>query len=134
MELGLGNQVRFLGFIEDMASFYSALDLFVLSSLSEGMPLSVIEAMASGVPVVATRTGGVEDVVTQGAGRLVPPGDSESMAACIRDVLLYPEESRNLAHKARLNVRERFSLEEMIRKTEEVYEEVLACPNSKDYQ
>lgn len=132
-ELGLGDQVRFLGFIEDMVSFYSALDVFVLSSFSEGMPLSVIEAMASGVPVVATRTGGVEEVVMPGAGRLVPPGDPESMAACIRDALLYPEESRIFADRARLHAGENFSLEEMIRKTEEVYEEVLTCPGSKTY-
>ncbi len=136
--LGLGNQVRFLGFIDDMVSFYAALDVFVLSSLSEGMPLSLIEAMAAGVPVVATRTGGVEEVVSTSAGgsegvtisdrgRLVPPGDPEAMATCIRNALLFPHESRMLADKARAYVRENFSLGEMVRKTEEVYEEVLAC-------
>ena len=136
--LGLGDQVRFLGFIDDMVSFYAALDVFVLSSFSEGMPLALIEAMAAGVPVVATRTGGVEEVVSTSVGgsegviisdrgRLVPPGDPEAMAACIRNALLFPQESRMLADKAKAYVRESLSLEEMVRKTEEVYEEVLVC-------
>lgn len=144
-ELGIAGQVRFLGFIDDMVSFYEALDVFVLSSFSEGMPLAVIEAMAIGVPVVATKTGGVaeivaigdggaEDVVIPAASRLVAPGDPEAMAACIRDVLLYPEESRSFADRARLYINENFSLEEMVRKTERVYEEVLACPGREDPQ
>ena len=141
LRLGLGDQVRFLGFIDDMVSFYAALDVFVLSSFSEGMPLALIEAMAAGVPVVATRTGGVEEVVSTSAGgaggseaviisdrgRLVRPGDPDAMAACIRNTLLFPEESRMLADKAKAYVRENFSIEHMVRKTEEVYEEVLAC-------
>lgn len=131
-ELGLGDQVRFLGFIEDMVSFYLALDVFALSSFSEGMPLALIEAMAAGIPVVATRAGGTEEVATPGTGRLVAPGDSEAMAACIRDALLCPEESRLFADRARIYVKEKFSLEEMVRKTESVYEEVLACSGSKD--
>jgi glycosyltransferase involved in cell wall biosynthesis len=137
-ELGLMGQVRFLGFIDDMVSFYAALDVFVLSSFSEGMPLALIEAMAAGVPVVATRTGGVEEVVSTSAGgsegviisdrgRLVPPGDPEAMATCIQKALLFPQESRMLADKAKAYVRENFSIEQMVRKTEEVYEEVLAC-------
>ena len=91
LELGLGDQVRFLGFVEDMASFYAALDLFVLPSLSEGMPLALLEAMAAGVPIVATRTGGIkdliltaEDVVNSDSARLVPPGDPLAMATCIQ--------------------------------------------------
>lgn len=144
-ELGLFGQVRFLGFIDDMVSFYAALDVFVLSSFSEGTPLALIEAMAVGVPVVATRTGGVEEIVaargggaeeadTPDAGRLVAPGDADAMAACIRDTILYPEKSRILADKAKLYVKENFSLEEMVRKTEEVYEEVLAYPGPKELQ
>lgn len=144
-KLGLFGQVRFLGFIEDMVSFYEALDVFALSSFSEGMPLALIEAMAVGAPVVATRTGGVEeivagrsgeaeDMVIPDAGRVVAPGDPEAMAACIRDALLYPEESRIFADRARLYVKENFSLEDMVRKTERVYEEVLTCPDLKDLQ
>lgn len=136
--LGFGDQVRFLGFIDDMESFYEALDVFVLSSFSEGMPLALIEAMAAGVPVVATRTGGVEEVVSASAGgsegviisdrgRLVPPGDPEAMATCIQKALLFPQESRMLSDKGKAYVRENFSIEQMVRKTEEVYEEVLVC-------
>ncbi|HPZ92671.1 MAG TPA: glycosyltransferase, partial [Bacillota bacterium] len=134
LELGLGDQVRFLGFVEDMASFYAALDLFVLPSLSEGMPLALLEAMAAGVPIVATRTGGIkdliltaEDVVNLDSARLVPPGDPLAMATCIQRALLCPHESRALADKARSHILRNFSIERMVRRTEEVYEEVLAC-------
>lgn len=133
-ELGLGGRVRFLGFVEDMASFYAALDLFVLPSLSEGMPLALLEAMAAGVPIVATRTGGIkdliltaEDVVNLDSARLVPPGDPLAMATCIQRALLCPHESRALADKARSHILRNFSIERMVRRTEEVYEEVLAC-------
>ncbi len=117
-----------------MASFYAALDLFVLPSLSEGMPLALLEAMAAGVPIVATRTGGIkdliltaEDVVNLDSARLVPPGDPLAMATCIQRALLCPHESRALADKARSHILRNFSIERMVRRTEEVYEEVLAC-------
>jgi glycosyltransferase involved in cell wall biosynthesis len=132
-ELGVSSQVRFLGFVEDMESFYAALDVFALSSLSEGMPLALVEAMASGVPIVAARTGGVEDLAVPGTGRLVAPGNPKAMADAVRDALLCPEESKIFAERARLHVRENSSIEKMVKETESVYEEVLSCRDSRDH-
>ncbi|MCR4403313.1 MAG: glycosyltransferase [Firmicutes bacterium] len=124
--LGVANQLRFLGFVEDMARFYAAIDVFVLPSLSEGMPLSLLEAMAAGVPVVATRTPGTEEVVAPGMGWLAAPGDDLGLAVCLKECLLHPWEADQMAACARAEVRQRFSIEGMVRATQEVYIEALS--------
>ncbi len=123
--LGLGAQVRFLGFVRDMIGFYRCLDVFVLSSESEGMPVALIEAMASGIPVVAARSAGVEELVGPRMGRLVAPGDALALALGIRDAIARPHESATMAEHARASVRERHSIEEMVRATRSMYDEAL---------
>ncbi|MCR9257699.1 MAG: glycosyltransferase [Alphaproteobacteria bacterium] len=86
-ERGLENRVIFLGQVEAMPSFLSALDLFVLSSDREGYPLTLIEAQACDVPVIATRVGGVAEAVCPVSGQLVPAGDAEALAAAIEKAL-----------------------------------------------
>lgn len=124
--LGVSDQVRFLGFVEDIVPFYRAIDVFVLPSLSEGMSLSLIEAMAAGVPVVATRTPGIEEVIAPGMGWLAAPGDHLALAACLRDLLLRPREAARMAERARTEAHRRFSVEGMVRATQEVYVEALS--------
>lgn len=124
--LGVSDQVRFLGFVEDIMPFYRAIDVFVLPSLSEGMSLSLIEAMAAGVPVVASRTPGIEEVVGPGMGWLAAPGDHLALAACLRDLLLRPREAARMAERARTEAHRRFSVEGMVRATQEVYVEALS--------
>lgn len=126
IKLGVSRKVRFLGFVDDMSGFYHALDVFVLPSLSEGMPMSLIEAMAAGIPVVAARTPGVEEIMVPGMGRLAPLGDPLGLAVCIRDVILHAGDSLHAAEQARRDVRRRFSIEGMVRATEDVYSEALA--------
>lgn len=107
--------------------FYGALDVFVLSSDSEGMPLTLLEALASGVPVVATEVGGIPEVVESGAtGYLVPKGSAEYLAKRILDLLQDPAKAQAIALAGRAMVRERFTAEKMVAGIENIYDEVLA--------
>jgi glycosyltransferase involved in cell wall biosynthesis len=85
--LGIGSRVRFLGHCADMASLLPAFDLFCLPSRAEGLPLSVLEAQATGLPVVASDVGGVREALCPATSRLVPAGDADALAAAIADVL-----------------------------------------------
>src|SRR5438445_63662 len=85
---GLGERFRFLGYREDPIRVLVAADIFCLSSRLEGLPIALLEAMAAGLPVVATRVGGVPTVVTDGMeGRLVPAGDPSALAAAVAELL-----------------------------------------------
>src|SRR5205807_8725782 len=87
-ELGIRPHAVFLGTRDDIPVCLAALDLFVLPSLNEGMGRALVEAMAMGRPVVATRVGGIPDVVTDGAtGLLVPPRDDRALADAILTLL-----------------------------------------------
>ena len=83
-EAGLGERLRLLGYREDVADLMAAADIFVLPSRFEGLPMSVIEAMLTGLPVVATNVRGpAEQVVPELTGLLVPPGDASALAAAL---------------------------------------------------
>jgi len=123
---GLEQRVAFPGFTEDVGAALAALDVFVLSSYLEGLGTSVLDAQAAGVPVVATRVGGVPEMIVDGeSGWLVPPRDPEALAAAVADALARPEEARRRAERARQTVR-RFSLDATVEGTLAVYREVLA--------
>ncbi|HNW60206.1 MAG TPA: glycosyltransferase family 4 protein [bacterium] len=86
-ELGIAGQVHFLGHRAEVPSLLPELDLFILPSLGEGVPLALLEAMAAGLPAIATAVGGVPEVLDSGrAGLLVPPGDSAALAAAIESL------------------------------------------------
>lgn len=130
--LDLGDQVRLLGNREDVAALLAEWDLFVLSSVAEGMPNAVLEAMASGLPVVATRVGGVPEVVADGVtGALVPARDPEALAEALRkytdDAVL---RSRHGA-AGRKRMESRFSLSAMLSAYEALYDELLAGGRQK---
>jgi len=113
--LGLEEAVSLPGFVEDMDSFYESLTVFALPSRFEGMPNVVLEAMAAGVPVVATDVSGVGEIVEDGVtGRLVPPEDSERLAGALLDLLGDARERRSLRENALSLVRREFNLERMI--------------------
>jgi glycosyltransferase involved in cell wall biosynthesis len=112
--------------------FYGAIDIFCLSSDSEGMPLTLLEALASGVPVVSTDVGGIPEVIENGkTGYLVPKGSAELLAARVVELLQNPSKAAELALAGRAMVHERFRAEKMIAATEAVYEEVLAKAASR---
>ncbi len=124
--LGIGEAVRFLGFREDVPELLAAFDLFVLPSLSEGMAITLVEAMAAGRPVVASKTGGMVEVVEDGkTGLLVPPGDSEALAEAILRLHRDPAGTAEFVAAAERRVEEKFTLEAMLRQTREVYRSVL---------
>ena len=86
--LGIGDRVRLVGERRDVPELLAGADVFVLSSASEGMPVSVLEAMAAGLPVVASRVGGVPELVVDGeTGLLVEPGDPDELAAALGRLL-----------------------------------------------
>lgn len=104
--LGLGDAVRFLGFIEDVSDLLRAADLFCLSSVSEGLGTSILDAMAAGLPVVATRVGGIPEIVADGrTGILVPPRDSGSIAEALVALAGDPARRAAMGAEARERVR-----------------------------
>jgi glycosyltransferase involved in cell wall biosynthesis len=99
--LGFGARVRWHGAVPGAGGLMAAFDAFVLSSRTEGTPMVLLEAMAAGVPVVATTVGGVPDVVSGGEALLVPPEAPASLAAALRTLLLDPAGARERAAAAR---------------------------------
>jgi glycosyltransferase involved in cell wall biosynthesis len=127
-KLGLGDSARFLGVRNDVKDIYPLLDVFVLASWLEGIPLTLLEAAACGVPVVVTAVGGMPQVTDNGAaGLLVPPRDAGTLAAAILSIHRQPELAARLALAGRQRVVERFSLDRMTRDYIDVYRELYAA-------
>jgi len=114
--LGLGPaRLDFLGHREDVAGLYAAFDVFALSSLYEGLPYVILEAMAARLPVVATRAPGIEDVVEDGVtGRLAPLDDSAAIARALLDLLADGDARSRMGGEARRRVEERFRLADFL--------------------
>jgi sugar transferase (PEP-CTERM/EpsH1 system associated) len=124
---GLGERVRFLGERADVPDLMRAFDLFVLSSVGEGMSNTILEAMASGLPVVATRVGGNPELIEEDVtGTLVPPADPEKLAAAIRIYRDDPSCAREHGRAGRERAVEKFSLSRMVRAYEALYDGVLS--------
>jgi glycosyltransferase involved in cell wall biosynthesis len=122
-ELELDSSVRLLGDRDDVPSILSRASCFVLASDYEGCPLTVIEAMAAGVPVVATGVGGVAELVSDGRdGLVVDPGSPEALAAGLVTILGDPHGARRMGDQARRTARERFSRARMAEKVRALYE------------
>jgi len=125
-DAGLGGRVWLPGERDDVPEILRALDLFVLPSLAEGISNTVLEALASGVPVVATRVGGNPELVVDGeCGALVPPGDSGSLAEAVSGCLRDPERLAGLGAAARERAVGRFSIDAMVDAYLGVYRRVL---------
>lgn len=125
-QLNVAQHVHFLGFIHDAAEFLSGLDIFFLPSNSEGFSIAAIEALATGLPVVATRCGGPEEfLVHEQNALLVQVGDARAMAAGINNLLASSQLSRSLAESGTQLVSRAFSIEAMIRRYEDLYAEIL---------
>lgn len=119
--LGIGNRVIFLGTVADVPQLLASLDLFVLPSHMEGLCQALIEAMAAGVPVVATTAGGIPDLVQdQVSGLLVPPRSPASLASAVSRILSSRGLASTLAGAARLRASE-LGVERMVAETAQVY-------------
>jgi glycosyltransferase involved in cell wall biosynthesis len=124
-EMGLAGRVHFLGQRQDIPDLLAALDIFVLPSHSEGVSLALLEAMAAGLPVIATTVGGLPEVVRhEENGLLIPARDPEALAAALTRLLAEPDLAKKLGDNARRDVAEHFSLERLGREINEIYEEL----------
>jgi glycosyltransferase involved in cell wall biosynthesis len=125
-ELGLNDSVAIPGWQDEIPSVLSSLTLFVSAARSEPFGLSIVEAMATGLPVVATASEGAMEIVEDGVtGRIIPVDDPESLALAINALLDDPAECSRLGHNARIAARERYSLARMAGDTERIYRDVL---------
>ena len=131
--LGLQGTVLLLGIRRDVPALLDALDVAVLSSDYEGSPLSVMEYMAAGKPIVSTRVGGVPELVADGRDALlVEPRDAEAFAEAIGRLLRDPAEAKRLGEAASDRQRREYSLDAMVRRIESLYEELwLASPRRR---
>jgi len=127
--LGIAGRVHFTGWWPDVAAAMSDVDVVALTSRNEGTPVSLIEASASARPVVATRVGGVADVVKDGVtGFLAHPGDADEVAGLLRRLLDDPDARRRLGEAGRQEVRHRFSQERLLKDIRELYAELCSRP------
>jgi glycosyltransferase involved in cell wall biosynthesis len=122
-ELNLGDHARLVGWLENSAEFYSALDLFVSASHTESFGLAIAEAMASGAAVLTTATEGARELITEGKdGFLVPIGDVAALASSMSGLLTEKAERNRVGLAAQSTAREKFSLDRMVAETEKIYE------------
>jgi glycosyltransferase involved in cell wall biosynthesis len=125
-KLGIRYRVIFTGWRRDLAQIYADLDVLVVSSDNEGTPVSAIEAMAAARPVVATRVGGLPDLIVDGkTGRLVPPRDPAALRDAVLELLRDPSYARAIGETARAGVRERFATGRLLRDVEALYTALL---------
>jgi glycosyltransferase involved in cell wall biosynthesis len=124
---GIGPRVRFLGHADDVPGLLASSDLFVLASRSEAFPNSILEAMAAGLPIVATRVGGIVELVeNQRTGVLVPPDDARALGHAMLDLIQWRSHAAALGRAARAEVASKYSFERMIAAFESIYLELLA--------
>ena len=125
-KLGIADRVIVSHPVEDTRVPLAALSVFVIPSLQEGFGLSAAEAMAAGVPVVASGIGGLSQIVEHGrTGLLVPPGDADSLREAVDQLLADSQRRREFAEAGRRSVKERFDLRRMVGQVEQVYRHVL---------
>jgi len=126
--MGLAGAVEFLGHRPDVASVLASADIFVMSSLEEGMPNALLEAMSAGLPPVVTRVGGNEEVVGEGeAGLLVPAADPAALASALDSLLGDEERRRRMGSAARRRFEQNFTIDRMIAAYQSLYDEVLGA-------
>jgi len=123
---GLSRHVTMLGEREDVPELLSASDVFVFPSKSEAFPNAVLEAMASGLPVVASRVGGIPELIESGhTGVLVEPGNGRQLADATLQLIRNPERARAMGNAARVHVEQHFSFDRMVASFEELYLSIL---------
>jgi glycosyltransferase involved in cell wall biosynthesis len=125
-ELGLGSDLAFLGLRSDIPQIVQSLDIFALSSITEGFSLACVEAMAARIPVVATRCGGPEEIIVdESSGLLVQPRSPEALAKAIHRIAFDQELSVRLAANALNRVRERYAVGAMVGAYDQLFRQLL---------
>jgi len=123
--LGVGGRCRWLGFRQDLAALYRAADLFVLPSRDDALPTALLEAMAVGLPIVATRVGGIPEIVDTASGRLVDPDDPVALADAVIGLLADPDGRAAMSRDARSRACAEFSNRVWWSRLERLYEHAL---------
>jgi glycosyltransferase involved in cell wall biosynthesis len=123
-EVNATSRVRFLGHRDNARDWLAACDAYVNCSISEGVSLTILEAMAAGLPVIVTAVGGTPEVVDSASGVLVPARDSAALADALARLVRDPQRRQQLGTAARRRVEEHFTLDRMVREYAEVYEEL----------
>ncbi|HEX4735776.1 MAG TPA: glycosyltransferase [Thermoleophilaceae bacterium] len=126
-ELGIREQVWFAGYRAEMLPVAAASDIAVLSSDNEGTPVSLIEAGAAATVAASTRVGGVADVVTPETGVVVPAGDSDALGEAIAALAADASRREQMGARARAHVRERYSVDRLVRDIDKLYSELLSA-------
>jgi len=128
-ELGINDHVTFVPNILDFDEAILAMDIFCLPSLQQGIGTIMLEAMALGRPVIATRVGGVYKIIRDNeTGLLVPPSDSRRLGERILELLDQPDRARSVGAAGQCEVEEQYSVQQMVLQTVELYREILRTP------
>ncbi len=131
--LGIEDGVRFLGYVGDMAALYPALDMLLLTSRYEGLPITILEAMAVGIPIVSAKLDGVQEILSDGEdAALVTPGDCAGFCDRVSELIAQPETARRLANAALAKVRAGYSAEAMTRAVEAIYLQYLKPATARE--
>jgi glycosyltransferase involved in cell wall biosynthesis len=138
-DLGIADRVRFLGARRDLGNLMSAMDMFVMPSLWEGLPLSMVLAMGAGLPVVATSVAGIPEVVHDGhSGLLVPPGDAPALGAALSQLVRSSDLRRALGTVAQASALPRYGVDGYVSSVTALYDRLLAAkhlvPHMSDVQ
>ena len=126
-EANLDDRVQLVGLRDDVERWLSAADIYLQTSTGEAQPLAVMEALAAGLPVVATRVGDLEALVAADAGIVIPPGDTQSAANAVNELAADASKRKRMGSAGRDRIRRRHSLESMLDRYEALYEQVLAA-------
>lgn len=129
--LGIAKNVHFLGDRNDISNLLAQSQIFVLLSRYEGLPISVLEAMRAGLPVIASHVGGIPEQVDNGVtGFLIDPGDVSAVVSALSRLIADPKLRRQMGEAGRRKFRQQFVVEKMLAQTIEVYEQILNSPSS----
>jgi glycosyltransferase involved in cell wall biosynthesis len=124
---GIGDRVHWAGYRRDVDAILPGCDLFVHPTLNDAFPTVLLEALAAGLPIVASRVGGVPEIVDDATGKLVPPGDANALAVAVNELLADSVSLARMRDAAQNAAQERFSTRVWIDNLAAVYREVLAA-------
>lgn len=125
-DLGLNNKIIFAGFRKDIPELTNMMDIFVLPSLTEGLPIAVLEAMASAKPIVASSVGGIPSLIKHGeTGLLANPKDVDSLCSEVEKFIIDENLRKNIGRKSLESIRNRYSAQKMVKLYEQIYEDSL---------
>ena len=128
VSLGIGHALTFTGFRNDVGAFYKLADLFVMSSVQEGLGTAILDALALGKPVVAANSGGIPEIIKDGeTGRLVEAGDSQALAKGIVEMLSQVDQAEAMAQRGQAEVTAKFSIDAMAENNLAVYNRLLSA-------